>query len=446
MIKDISGSQKSIDRESEIIYDHLFSCASNDPPQVVIRKFHNLFIQGKNEDAEVSQALNKIIVSPISQQQFDRIFSHCFYLIFDYWVTKPKSLSYISELLNIIEIINKSSSYDRLRKQLIKLISEYQKSQEYLKLKATIAIISPQKFLGKNDTGSAKTQESDEISNSQGYDRKIVNNHLARYTFLYEYIAPQNPELKQLNEFIKSLQNSRRQDFEIKLSRHIIYRYRLKQVAKMKLLSKGAGKVITKVDSPSILSERAFQIALQQYLGKIDGKQTILERSQKFIADNKIRGSYQVFKQDLYQFLIKDIKSRNSSYQINQKLKNKLDDIFAQSDKKQISSTLILQTCRQLFSFFVTELNSNNNPQGFVDLVTNLGTAQALKILIKITLICPESKPDLEKKISLIIDRYQLHEIQDVPWVTKTLEHLLIAFSIYFGKIDVSIAKSAIDK
>ncbi len=44
------------------------------------------------------------------------------------------------------------------------------------------------------------------------------------------------------------------------------------------------------------------------------------------------------------------------------------------------------------------------------------------------------------------MDTLQFHEIQDVPWVTKTLEHLLIAFGALFGKIDVSIAKSAIDE
>ncbi|HEY9770626.1 MAG TPA: hypothetical protein V6C71_19410 [Coleofasciculaceae cyanobacterium] len=37
---------------------------------------------------------------------------------------------------------------------------------------------------------------------------------------------------------------------------------------------------------------------------------------------------------------------------------------------------------------------------------------------------------------------YQLQNIQDARWLIKSLEHLLIAFSIYFGNIDVSIASS----
>ncbi|WP_319419670.1 hypothetical protein [Pleurocapsa sp. FMAR1] len=80
-----------------------------------------------------------------------------------------------------------------------------------------------------------------------------------------------------------------------------------------------------------------------------------------------------------------------------------------------------------------------------VDII-NLGTAQMMMILIKIVLICPESKSDLEKRIALIASYYQLNAIQEIPWLFKTLEHLLIAFSIYFGNIDVSIAKSVVAK
>ena len=54
------------------------------------------------------------------------------------------------------------------------------------------------------------------------------------------------------------------------------------------------------------------------------------------------------------------------------------------------------------------------------------------------------AQSDLVKKLSTIVTYYQLHHIQDATWLIKTLEHLLIAFSIYFGKIDVSVAKSVI--
>ncbi|MCC0178890.1 hypothetical protein I4641_18125 [Waterburya agarophytonicola K14] len=456
MIRDLSGLQKSIVLEQQIVYDYLLDCVTTQQPQAVIRKFKTLFVQGKNEQIKLSKALEKTIFSPIAQQQFAQFFNHCFYIVLNYWVANPESLRYVSDLFEIIEEINHSSSYDRRRKQLIKLIKDYQQSKPYFQLKAIIAIINPQKnanvILSSENSFSPNKERltggetTGGISRDKECHSTDVNSYLARYTYLYEYIDPQIPKLEQLSKFIKSLQSSRCQDFEIKLSRHIIYRFRLKQVAQIKLLSKGAGKVINKVDNPSLLSEKAFRVALTQYVGKIEDKKTILERSQRFLADTKSRSSYKTFKQDLYQFILKDIKPRNSNHSFDLKLKNKLENIFERSDNKPINNTLILQTCRQLLSFLIIDSDSSENPQQFANLIANLGTAQVMKILVKITLICPESKPFLEKKIFSIISFYQLYNLRDVPWIIKTLEHLLIAFSIYFGNIDVSIAKSAMDR
>lgn len=439
--KDINSRQKSIASKSNIIYDRLLDLANAQPPEILIEEFKNLFARGKNEDMQASEALQKILAAPVEQKQFDRIFSHCFYLIFNCWLNSNSS-SRIFELLETIEFISNSSSYDRRRKQLIQLVTNYQTSKSYLDLKAIVAIVEPQsKELG---TSTNKSDISQGIKKSASGKDITVNDCLERYTFLYKYFVPSDSKLQQLKELLYSLEISRQRDFELKLSKYIIYRFRLKQFARMKLLAKGAGKAINKVSSPSILSERAFGKALKQYIGKVENGKTLLERSQLFVRDNQVRSSYKVFKKDLHRFLIKDIKSRNSEYQFEQKLKDQLQQTFPNADERPLNNTLILQTCRQLFSFLVAELDSNHSPQNFATLVTNLGTAQVMKILVKLLLICPESRSDLEKKIAIVVNHYQLHDIQDIPWLVKTLEHLLIALAIYFGEIDVSIAKSSI--
>ena len=240
---------------------------------------------------------------------------------------------------------------------------------------------------------------------------------------------------------MEQLAEERQQEFEFLLSKYIIYRFRLKQLAKMKLLAKGAGKIITKVDSPSLLSQKAFKIALQQYIGKIYSQRTVFERSRSFIAENNLRNSYQEFKQDLHSYLTSNITPRNSNYQFDLLLDRKLKEIFPQSDAKPINRTLILQTCRQLYSFLIIDPTSTSKSDRLSKLITNLGTAQAMLILVKISLICPESKPDLEQKICSIVTYCQQESIQNSPGLIKSLEHLLIAFSIYFGKIDVGIVR-----
>ena len=92
--------------------------------------------------------------------------------------------------------------------------------------------------------------------------------------------------------------------------------------------------MITKADNPSLLSEKAFRIALQQYVGKQNDGGTLLERSQLFIAKNKHRKNYSLFKQDLYNFLVEGIKPRNNTYQFASGLEEKFINIFPQASEK----------------------------------------------------------------------------------------------------------------
>lgn len=434
------SARQPIAKQSSLIYEYLRQFATVQSPSAVIQEFKNLFLQGRNENNKSSQVLAKIISSPSGQKQFNAIITDCIHIILDCWAATPESLTSVSELIETLDTINQSRSYDRRRKQLIQLVKDYQQSELYFQLRGMIIIINPQETANVVLTNAVSTNEVS--SSNLSSNNTIFYTYLARYSYLYDYFLPQNSNLNQLRELIKTLQSKRKQDFAISLSKHLIYRVRLKQIAQIKLLSKGAGKAITKVDNPTLLSERALKKALKQYIGQAENQGTILEQAQLFVTGNNLRNSYQVFKQDLYCFLTKNINPRNSTCNFKNKLKLKLEQIFSQSDTKPLNKTLILQTCRQLFSFLILDPTLPPNPKIYADLIVNLGTDQVMMILIKITLICPESKADLERKLSLIVTHYLQSNIQDIPWLVKSLEHLLIAFSIYFEKIDVSIARN----
>ncbi len=444
MIRDISGSSRQpIDQECNIVYDYLRQRSAIQSPPELIQEFQNLLQQGRNEDTKISRILEKIIFAP--KPRFEIFLSHCFYLILDCWLDTPESMDYVDQLANIFEALGKTRSYDRRRKQLVQLVEDYQQTASYLQVKAVIAIIHPQPI--GNESGENFLINNEVSGNNSSHIKKTTNTYLLRYPYLYQHLLPSDEQFKQLHHlplFIEQLRDKRQQDFEILLSQHIIYRFRLKQVARMKLLTKGAGKMITKVDNPSLLSERAFRTALKQYVGKIDNKNTTLERAQRFVVENELCRNYGEFKQNLYNFIVSDIKPRNNTYKFSSRFQQKLADIFPQSDAKSLNRTLILQTCRQLFSFLIVDHTVSPNPQRFAELISNLGTAQVMMMLVKITLICPESKSDLEKKICSIVSHYQLQNIQEILWLIKSLEHLLVAFSIYFGNLDVSLVKSAI--
>jgi len=442
VIRDIDSSAgHTISQKHNVVYEYLRQSADIQSPPELIQKFQNLLQSGRNENTEVSQAFEKIIFA--DPEQFNPFLSKCFYLILASWLEEAQSAAYISQLLNILNLVGAGRSYDRRRKQLVQRVQVYQRSQSYQQLELLLGIIQPLGVAADDLSNSLSTNPS--LGSTNISKTPKIASYLIRYPYLYRNLLPKELEIPRLDEQIAALQNHRQQDFEIRLSKHIIYRFRLKQVAKMKLMTKGGGKIITKADNPSLLSEKAFRVALEQYVGKLNGGSTLLERSQLFVAKNK-HHKYGSFKQNLYLFLIEGIKPRSNIYQFASRLEEKLIDIFPQASEKPLNSTQTLQTCRQLFSFLIVDPAASKDPERFAELVANLGTAQVMKILIKITLICPESKADLVRKIGSIASYYRQHTVQEHPWLLKTLEHLLIAFSIYFGSVDVSIAKSAASK
>ncbi len=430
---DSKQTQSALDSECQIIYQYLRQHTALSSPPETVKEFQNLFLPATERDMQISQALEKIFAS--DKQYFHGFLSHCCYSILDCWADSSAT-TFLGQLLDTFTTFAQTQTYDRRRKHLARTIADYQQTEAYLQLKAVAVIIEPQAPTKLDSVNLASNGTS---SKSDRQSQMTLSDYISRYTYLYRHFLPHDSP-PHLTRFIQQLQEERQRDFEIQLSKHIIYRFRLKQLAQMKLLSKGAGKMITRADNPSLLSERAFKVAWQQYLNKIENH-TMLERSQRFVAENKFRSSYSEFKQDLYSFLTYNIKPKNRTYQFNRQLKQKLAEIFPQSDAKPLNKTLILQTCRQLISFLIVDSNQPHSKARFAELTANLGTAVATAILVKIVLICPESKIDLAKKIGAIATHSQLEEAHAIPWLIKALEHLLVAFSIYFGNFDLSLAK-----
>ena len=425
MIKNEDSSiQPLIQEKTGRISGYFRECGSNQPPNAVIDCFSSLFFQGRSDLVEIDRALEVIITSSWGQQNFNLIINNCCYLIIDCWSTEPKSLLFLEELVAVLDSVESlPKSYDRRRNKIRQLIKDYRQTELYVKLQFLVTLFNSE-LTTKLDTEA------------------LLSSLIPRYSYLYPYLLPDYEQISKLENLVTKLQEDCQKSFEFKLSQYIIYRTRLKQVASMKLLSRGADKVIYQSENPTLLSEKKTIITMKQYINKIERENTLLQLSQQFVSRNQIRNSYKEFKVDLYQYLIYDFQPRRSSYQFNHKLKQKIDSIFPQSNERTINQTLILQTCRQLLSFIILESAPSRNTKQFTELIKYFGTTQTVYLLIKIILICPEAKPDLAKKIFGLYLEYHGQKIKDTSWLVKILEQLLIAFSLYFGKIDVSIAKT----
>ena len=246
MINDISGSIQPIDREGNIIYEHLRQRADSKSPSDLIQEFRNLLLLSKKTNILVSKALETVLFSN-RQQWLNTVLNNCCWIIIDCWLDNRQSMSYIPQLLDTFDVVAQTYSYNRQRKQLVRSIEDYQQSELHFKLRAAIAIINP-----KNTKRSELiTLLTEPMTDSSDRHTDSIDIYLPRYTYLYHNFVPNIQT--QITSLVEKLQTERQKKFEILLSQHIIYRFRLKQLARMKLLSKKANKVITKVDNPSLL-------------------------------------------------------------------------------------------------------------------------------------------------------------------------------------------------
>jgi hypothetical protein len=418
-----SSSLKTVNQE-KIIYDYLREYLTNHSSEEIILEFHCLFIEGRSQNVLIRDTIENIICSEIKQDKFSYILNYCFYIVINYWLNKNEKQDYIFELFKIFDDLDYTlKCYSRRKQKILTLIQEFINSKHYAKLKR-IAIIF------------------DNRSSLQVSQKTIIKSLLPRYTFLYSYLILGQENIIEITKLMQELQANRIKYFDFKLAQHIIYRSRLIEIAKAQQFSHGAGKIIRRIPNPTLLSDKDLRIGLKQYIKKIDREITLYQLSRKFIVNNQREITYRAFKRNLYRYLSFKIESKNPQYDFQEKLWEMIDNMYYHSDALPVNESLIFRTCRKLYQILIINNTETNQHNLLIKLISNLGTAQTVMLLIKIVLICPQAKVDLEERLATLFSYYELKIIEDIPWIVKFLEYFLIAFSIYFGKIDLSIAKT----
>ena len=263
---------------------------------------------------------------------------------------------------------------------------------------------------------------------------------LCRYPYLYRQLLLVEEDFFEIVNLVEQLQAARNRKFELNLAQHFIYRSRLVEIAKAKQLSSGAGKLLRKVANPTLLSHRDLQLIVKQYIKKIDAKGTLYDLSQRFILENKGNLTYLQFKLNLIEYLAYGIVPRSSDYSLSSRLKDVLGDLYYQSDGLTINESLILLTCRKLYQKIIIKGSTSQEHQTLLELTTNLGTAQTAMLLIKIALICPSARVDLEVRLANLFVRYESRIVSKNLWLIKLLEHCRVTLSIYFSEMDIPIS------
>jgi len=101
----------------------------------------------------------------------------------------------------------------------------------------------------------------------------------------------------------------------------------------------------------------------------------------------------------------------------------------------------MLRTSSQLLNYLVVESSHQPEHYIFIDMISNMGVTQTVGMLLKVVLMCKKVKPYLEKRFSILFNHYESFTSEGVPWLVKSLENIQLAFSVHFGKADLSCLK-----
>lgn len=405
--------------EEQALYDHLLYWVQEESPSKLIERFRDLFMDGSGYgDPKVWLALEKIVTSKRSEQEFRFILNRCCHILINRWQLQPHLQASIPELVQLFESppslgLVRSRGARRLR-ELLKLFME---TEQYLTLRRLAQVVSQgsENYSGSRELGSL----------------------IRRYPYLYEHCLLSEDSSYEHQQTVRQIQSRIQHRFEVDLSQYVTYQVRRSQLSR-RMSSSEAERLIKPVQNPTLLSDRELGAALKQYYGKVEGSQSYRDLSQSFLTHTKQTPSYRAFKWDLYEYLTASIDPEYGKRQFNERLYTHLKNTLPHSDTQRPSEFLIVRTCSQLLNFLVVESSQRPHHYVFVDLITNLGATLTVGLLLKIVLLCRKVKPYLEKRFSILFNHYESQTRDGVPWLVKSLENLNVAFSVHFGGADVS--------
>lgn len=393
-----------ISAAEQAIYAHLRGCIEVEPPNLLLVRFSNLFLEGKEyPNSQVQQALDRILTSGVADREFKNILNRSCYILVNQWQNQPRSRGAVPQLMALFEtaIGDRSVATSTDLRQRVELFAQ---TEEYQKLR-----LLAQKIDRTLETVGETV--ADPLSNS-----------IERYPSLYEHCLLTTQVSDRQWQEVRALRDRRQQQFDTDLSQY--------------LTAKNAQKPKLIVANPTLLPDEQLQDAVRQFSGKIDGTHTYGELAEQFRSNSRRFRSYRTFKEELYEYLsiATDLKYGNG--QFDRRLYRYLQGIRAQDDRQKPNELLMAGTARKLLDFLVVESPQKPDHYVYWDLHGNLGSIPTIGLLLKIVLLCRQLKSYLAQRFAILFGHHAATSKSSIGWLVDSLEHLNVALSLNFGRVE----------
>jgi len=420
-----AGNPSNRIAQEQVIYDHLLACVQAETPDQLVDRFQKLFIQGLGyENQDVVAALNQLTAAKGAEDDFKFVINRCCHILINQWRTHPQHQSSIPDLVALFDRARNGSgggfTHMRSLRRLRSLVQDFTETEQYVTLSRLAEVFS-----------STSNQAGDQVPLKQ-----LIH----RYPYLYSHCMLSDQSSLEQQDTVRQVQTQMQQKFEQNLSQYVTYRVRQSQILRVASPEK-AKRLVKPQENPTLLSDRELVGALKHYVGKVEGSYTHQDLAQSFITHTHQVRTFKEYKDTLYEYLSTSVDSSYGQRKFNNQLYNQLSNTLSDSDDQKPSDFLVIRTCSQLLNFMVVQGQKNPQHYTFIDLLSNNGPTATIGLLLKIVLICRKVKPYLEKRLAILYNHYEGSTKSAVSWLVHALEHMNVALSTNFGKVDLSIIR-----
>jgi hypothetical protein len=411
------------------VYDHLLECVKTQSPQQVLDRFRYLFIQARNYDnPQILEILARIIRNKKTSDNFPAILNRCCHILVNCWQLNPKTQGYVVELVDLFDLLparggkNYGESYCSIMHELIR---KFLQTDYYKQLKRLATVISQ----GKERKAHPEKKE------------EMIGNLITRYPYLYDHCLLGADSSVEQQQTVYKVKTELEKQFESKLSKFVTYQIRVAQTGREKMAELNGDRIIKPVNNPTLLSDRDLGKSLKHYVGKVENGYSYQEVSRSFLTHTSDTRNYQLFKDDLYEYVVQSIDGRYGKYSFNKRLYSKLQELYPKYNHSKPDEFLKMRTYSQLFNYLIVDSPQNPSHLVFMDMISNMGTTKTIGLLLKLVLVCSKVKPYLEKRFSILFNHYESFTSQGAGWLVRSLEKVNVAFSVNFGNLDMSFLR-----
>ena len=382
----------------EMIYQFLLSLVRQQPPVKVLLEFKRLFLEYELSgcNGEALKALSELIINN-NEKDFRHTLKRSCYILVNNWDTSRNhsSIKELVELFADFKITRKaiSPSLSRLRGWVANFIG----SQDYYELKL---------FLTK-----------------YGYsDKAHWSNRYTSYLLVPQYTNLKNP-IEQ-REVARALSKKLKDQFKFDLAMYTARSQSPTPEAKSPKNPTALGDEVLRFIKMIVAKRGTFSY---ENLANIFLKQTQAL-------------NYKKFKGSLQKYLIFSVANKDFVEVLKQQLSEKLETLYENHHGEQVSEALLLRTCNRVIEYLTIE--DHQEPSELFILLLSHGHPLTLVIvLLKIILICPNSRTHLENCIAKLIQYYVDYPEQECKWVINFFEVFNITFAIHADNVQYNLIK-----